>query len=211
MNAETLKDAAGERYARQLHRLERLMDVVYAIVIWRIFILLPRPEAESFNWTDLFAFLFSNKIDLLMIVVGVTIVVIYWSQNNLLFGNLKRTDGRHTVLAIIQVFSLLLFLYAVRLGTFFEGTEEARVFESLTASLVGITAAWGWYYAIKKKLISDDISSVEARQVLDKILAEPICALLTIPCAFIGPLVWEIAWLSFIPVAQVIKRIRKYR
>jgi len=200
-----------DRHVRQLLRLERLMDVIFAIVIWRIFMLLPRPETGTLNWKSLYTFLFSNRIDLLMIVVGIAIVIIYWSQNNTLFGNLERTDGRHTVMAILQVFSLLLFLYAVRMGTFFDGTLGARIFESLTASLVGLTAVAGWYYAVKKGLVSDTLSDNEARHILDRIMAEPICALLTIPCAFIGPVIWEIAWLSFIPAAQIIKRVRGYK
>ncbi len=32
------------RGTRQLRRLEMLMDVVYALVIWRLFMLMPRPE-----------------------------------------------------------------------------------------------------------------------------------------------------------------------
>ena len=34
---------------RQLRRLEMLIDVVYAIVIWRIFTLIPRPEKGDFD------------------------------------------------------------------------------------------------------------------------------------------------------------------
>lgn len=211
MGEELMNASLQGRHVRQLYRLERLMDVVFAIVLWRVFILLPRPETDSLSWDSLFTALLSNKIDFLMVFVGVAIVIVYWSQNNLLFGNLERTDGRHTVIAILQVFSLLLFLYAVRMGTFFEGDEEARLLESLTASLVGITSVWGWHYAMKKNLVYDKMSNKEARQIRDNILAEPICALLTIPCAFIGPVVWEIAWLSFIPVAQIIKRIRRAR
>ena len=41
-----------------------------------------------------------------------------------------------------------------------------------------------------------------------KTLAEPAAALLTIPCAFIGPWLWEIAWLMFIPAGQILKRMR---
>ena len=33
----------------QLSRLERLTDVVYALVIWRVFTLLPKPTAEEWG------------------------------------------------------------------------------------------------------------------------------------------------------------------
>ena len=198
-----------KRQMRQLRRLEVLIDVVYAIVIWRIFTLIPRPERGDFAWDSIAAFLLSHKSDLIMALVGIVIVIIYWTQNNTIFGNLERTDNRHTTLTIVQIFTLLLFLYAMRIGTFFEGTVGARVFESSAAALLGITSAAGWYYAMHhQRLIRQDMTGVEARDLLVKVLAEPFAALLTIPCAFIGPIVWEIAWLSFIPFAQLLKKLR---
>jgi uncharacterized membrane protein len=97
---------------RQLRRLEMLIDVVYALVILRIFTLIPRPEKGDFAWGTIVEFLLSDKGDLIMALVGMVIVIIYWTQNNTIFGNLVRTDNRHATLTIIQLFSLLLFLYA---------------------------------------------------------------------------------------------------
>ena len=206
---ENITPSLKERQARQLRRLEMLIDVVYALVIWRIFTLIPRPERGDFSFDTILEFLLSDKGDLIMVLVGMVIVIIYWTQNNTIFGNLERTDNRHTTLTIIQLFSLLLFLYAMRMGTFFEGTVGARVFESSAAALLGLTSAAGWYYAMhNQRLVREDMTGVEARDLLVKVLAEPTAALLTIPCAFIGPIVWEIAWLSFIPFAQLLKRLR---
>jgi len=107
-----------------------------------------------------------------MALVGLVIVIIYWTQNNELFGNLVSTDNRHTTLTIIQIFSLLLFLYAMRMGTFFEGTTGARVFDSATAALLGITSAAGWYYSMHNQwLIRKGMTGVEARDLLVKVLA----------------------------------------
>ena len=51
-----------------------------------------------------------------LILVGLAVTIIYWGQNNALNGKLKRTDTFHTVISIFQLFSLLLFLYSLRLG-----------------------------------------------------------------------------------------------
>jgi uncharacterized membrane protein len=206
---EKTSQATITAQVHQLRRLEMLIDVVYALVILRIFTLIPRPEKGDFAWGTIVEFLLSDKGDLIMALVGMVIVIIYWTQNNTIFGNLVRTDNRHATLTIIQLFSLLLFLYALRMGTFFEGTTGARVFESSAAALLGISSAAGWYYAMhNQRLVRPDMTGVEAHDLLVKVLAEPFAALLTIPCAFIGPVVWEIAWLSFIPFAQVLKRLR---
>ena len=193
----------------QLFRLERLSDVVFALVIIRLFTLLPKPESMDAGWWSLTDMLFSNTMDLVMILVGLILVIIYWTQHNTLYGNLAKTDNKHTAIAILQLFALLLFLYSVRMGSKFGGTLEARVFESVSAAFVGIISVIGWIYAIRNhRLVLPELSEDEARNLLEKIIVEPAVALLTIPCAFIGPVVWEIAWLAFIPVAQIIKRIR---
>ncbi|MGD8269861.1 MAG: hypothetical protein PVH69_06765 [Desulfobacterales bacterium] len=61
---------------RQLRRLEMLIDVVYALVILRIFMLIPRPEKGDFAWGTIVEFLLSDKGDLIMALVGMVIVII---------------------------------------------------------------------------------------------------------------------------------------
>ena len=104
------------RESLQLQRLARMIDVVYAIIIWRAFMLLPRPAAEQLNWEHIGAFLSANIGGFLAVAIGIAVTIIYWIQNNALFGNLQSTDSRHTTLAILQLFFLLIFLVSLRLG-----------------------------------------------------------------------------------------------
>ncbi|MCW8802822.1 MAG: hypothetical protein OQK57_00350, partial [Ignavibacteriaceae bacterium] len=48
------------RESLQLQRLARIIDVVYAIVIWRIFMLFPSPTAEQLTWEHVGSFLGAN-------------------------------------------------------------------------------------------------------------------------------------------------------
>jgi len=208
MSATIKNELRMPRETLQLWRLERLVDVIFALVIIRLFTLLPRPETMETGWWSLTDMLLNNSSDLLMILVGMVIVIIYWIQHNTLSGYLVRTNNTHTAIAIMQLFALLLFFYAIRMGSTFAGTVEARVLESGTAALVGIASVIGWVYATRnRRLVSTDLPEPEARDVLMRTMTEPAVALLTIPCAFIGPVVWEIAWLAFIPVSQIIKRL----
>ena len=199
------------RGTRQLRRLEMLMDVVYALVIWRLFMLMPRPEKIG-EWRSLSSFLSSN-VELFVIAgLALIIVIIYWVQNNALFGYLDRTDNRHTAISIVQIFFLLLFLYSIRLGLDFPGESHARALESVTAALVGIASIAGWRYAMKnRRLLSPEDTDLRAGQISDQNLAEPIAAGITLPCAFLGPIVWEIAWLSYLPVSYWLRRRRQSR
>jgi predicted ferric reductase len=122
-----------ERESRQLRRLEVLIDVIFAIVIWRIFILIPRPGTSNWHWDAIGPFLSANVLTFVLVALAIVIVIIYWLQNNALFNNLDRTDSRHTAISIVQIFFLLCFLLSIRLGVVLEASAGTRAFESCTA------------------------------------------------------------------------------
>ena len=59
-------------------------------------------------------------------------------------GRLARTDTRHMAISILQLFSLLVFLYSVRMGIEFDGDREAMIFESAAAALMGLLGVAAW-------------------------------------------------------------------
>ena len=198
-----MKDKAEDkaklrRESLQLHRLARMIDIVYAIIIWRAFTLLPKPTAEQLNWNHIGAFLSDNLGDFLVVIIGIAVTIIYWIQNNTLFGNLRSTDSRHTILSILQLFFLLIFLLSMRLGIELDASIFTRASESIAAALVGIAGAWGWSYAVKNhRLLLPEVTEPYAYGLRDRILAEPITAIITIPIAFVGPILWEVSWLTY--------------
>ncbi len=198
-----------KRWVRQLARLEILIDVVYALVIWRLFQFIPRPmENETRSVWEVFS---DDPRPVLTVAIGIVIVIVYWLQSNLLFGHLERTDLRHTVLSILQIFCLLLFLYAIAVGTNYEAATDLRVFESLTALLVGVPSYFAWRHAkYQGKLVSPSLSKKEADAISVRILAEPITAAVTIPFALFAPVLWEIAWFSF-PLVERLLRLKQDR
>lgn len=199
-----------ERDAKQLKRLERLMDVIFAILIWSVFQNLPVPSAEEFERSTNLEILTAYKNSLIIILVGVFFILTYWGQNNRVFGNLIRTDGRHAVLSILQLCFLLLYLYAVVFEMEFPGEPIALAAQGLTLALSGFTAVIAWSYAKKnRRLLSDSISSEEAEQLKIGIFAEPLTAAFTVPFAFIGPGAWNLSWLSLILFSWLLKRRHK--
>jgi uncharacterized membrane protein len=198
------------RESLQLQRLARMVDVVYAIIIWRVFMLLPRPTSEQLSWEHIGGFLSDNLGGFLMVIIAIVFTIIYWIQNNVLFGNLQSTDSRHTILSILQLFFLLLFLVSLRLGIELGASTGTRALESIAAALVGISGGGGWSYAIKNhRLLLPEVTEQYAFQLRDRILAEPITAIITLPFAFVGPILWEISWLSYPLVVWVVGRRRR--
>ena len=44
------QDALRERETRQLRRLEVFVDVIFAVVLWRFFSFLPKPDEGGLDW-----------------------------------------------------------------------------------------------------------------------------------------------------------------
>ena len=205
------EDKAGQKRAvLQIIRLERMIDVVYAIIIWRAFMLLPRPTAEQLSGENISAFLSDNLGAFILVFIAIVFTIIYWIQNNILFGNLLSTDGRHTILSILQVFFLLVFLVSIRLHIELGSSPGTRAFESIAAALVGIAGSWAWSYAIKDhRLLLPEVTKEYAYQLRARILAEPITAIITIPVAFFGAIFWELSWLCYPLVVVLVRHRRK--
>ena len=174
------------------------MDVIYALVIWRLFMLLPRPNESSSQYETVASMLVANWDILLIILLATLITVVFWLQNNELFGYLESTDSIHTGLAIFQLLFLLFFLYVIGSGLRIKATADSRAIESLAATMVGIISYASWYYAFRRRgLVSKSVSTEKAEAILQRNLAEPITAAITIPAAFIGPFFWELSWFFY--------------
>ena len=204
-----ISDAIIERGEKQLHRLATLIDVLYALLIFQIFLFLPRPDVDHFKADELMNILKSSGTVYMVMVVGMIMVIIYWGQSNLQFGNLKRTDGKHAALSIIQTFSLMLYFYFVRLDVELGGAIITLKMESVFLALAGFISIWCWYYSIKKGLVTDKVDLNEENSVYLKLMPEPITSVLTFPFAYFGPDIWTLSWLLLIPVSMITKRIRK--
>ena len=198
--------------ALQLKRLEMLMDVVFALILWRIFMILPRPEDEDVQWGSVVEMLQENWDSFALVLLSTIIIIVFWVQNNNLLGKLKRTDTVHTAISIFQLIFLLLLLYSIGLGIRSDGELVTKVMESTAALLTGLMAYLGWRYAMfRAKLVADDVTELEAKKTLDQNLAEPITAALTIPFAFVGPLAWELSWFLYPFIKYLFKRLSKNR
>ena len=204
-------DRTRKKHAfQQLHRLERLADVVYALIIWRCFMLLPRPTGKQWSGENIGVFLSDNIGAFTSVFIGIIFTIIYWLQNNVLLGNLRGTDNRHTILSILQYFFLLIFLLSLRLYIDSGASTGSLVLRSIAATLVGMAGAWGWSYAIKNhRLLLPEVTEQFAYQLRDRILAEPITAIITLPVAFVGPILWQISWLCYPLVVMFVRHGRR--
>jgi uncharacterized membrane protein len=201
-----MQEVDQQRGARHLRRLEMLIDVVFALLIWDIVSSLPLPEGTDLSLAGLGEFLGGN-LDLGIVLIGMVIVLNYWAQNNAHSGELRATNSTHALLSILQLFFLLFYTYAAALGMQFEGDEMALALQSLTLLLAGLLGFAAWAYAIREgRLLADYAREEEVTALLVRSLAEPLTALITLPLAFVGSTFWELGWLLYIPLAWYLGR-----
>lgn len=200
--------AVVERGETQLKRVMIIIDVLYALMIFRVFLLMPRPELDHFTASELVTVFKASYINYLVMTVGMILILLYWGQSHVIFGNLKRTDGNLSIMAILQAFFVLLYLYFVRLDVEMGGQTMILRLESLSLAIAGGMGVWAWHYANKRNLITDKVTKLERDKTYLKLMPEPITSVLTLPFAVLGPGIWTLSWLLMIPVSLILKKVR---
>jgi len=197
--------AQVERDKQRFQRLQTLIDSVFALVIVLIAFDIPRPDEVA--TAGFGPFLKQQLTGIVTQAIGLAVVLVYWFQSNALLGNLVRTDGKHAVFCVFQVFAVLIYLHAVGLGADLDSIPPVLALQSLAAVLVGFMAAAAWWYASKdNRLLSSDISKAEVGALRLRVLAEPLTAVLTFGLAFVSPLMWELGWLAYPLFAALLRR-----
>ena len=200
-----------------LKRLECLTDVVFAILIWQIFMLIPTPDSIGKTWPSLFEYAAENGVLVLVVLVGVGWVIVYWIQSNILFSALKATDKFHSAVSITQLFLLFVFLYSMKLGVDIGGSAGTWAFESISSTAIGLCAYLAFEHARRSRLLlHEDVSDEAAAKMSAWAKAAPISTGVTIPFAFIpGPVLlgfsvtWESSFFIYPIVVAIIKRFSR--
>lgn len=196
-----------ERGVGILSSLKIVVNVLYALLLFEIFMILPRPDDPELNYLSLVEIYNEHSIKLVVIIVGLILILTYWIQTNRQLGNLVRSSPIHASLAIIQMVCLMLYLYFVRFDMEFDGMTFALQMESVFLALAGFIGVYNWMYVRKNDLTSDQIDQHEKRAMLFQFLPEPLASLFSLPFATFGPGVWTLSFLIVIPLGYFLKKI----
>jgi uncharacterized membrane protein len=201
----SISSARLQRESRELRRLETLIDTVFALAI--IMIVWDEPSPTQSASVDLLGFIAERAQHMLMALIGIVVVLVYWFQSNLLLGNLSRTDPKHAILSILQIFMVLVYLLTVSYGIDIGNEPLILAMQSIAAALVGLAAACAWWYAShRRRLLTDETDDSDVSALRLRVLAEPLTALLTVGLAFVSPLLWELGWLTYPLFVVILQR-----
>lgn len=207
-----MKDFSKAEIKRQknsLTRIQTLLDVVYGLMIFRLFMLIPRPTEEQLANRDFIQMFIENGTNLLVVFIGVVLIIIYWGQSTRQFGHLNRVDGTVATIAIVQVFCLLIYLYFMRLDNETDGDEFTLLMESVFMAIAGFLGIYNWQYSRKQGFFEESLTMKESYEMVYKFYPEPIVACLTIPLALVGTGWYSAGWLLLIPVTWLMNTRKK--
>ena len=201
--------AQKERGAEFLFSLKILTNVLFALLLFQVFLILPRPDDPELDYYSLKQIFGGNKDKLVVIFIGLVLIVIYWIQINKQLGNLKRSSAFHAAVAVCQMFSLMLYIYFVRFDMEFDGLEIALQMQSVFLALSGFLGVYNWVYARKHELTSEFINEEEEKHMFFQLLPEPCAALFSLPFATLGSGAWSLSFLIILPLTYVFGKLGK--
>lgn len=206
--SESIK-AQIERGTSLLSSVQIVINVLYALMIFQVFLILPRPDDPELRYHSLEQIYSENLNVLLVMVVGLVLIILYWIQFNRQLGNLVRSTPIHASLSVLQMFCLMIYLYFLRFDMEFDGMKLALQMESIFLALAGFVGAFNWLYARKHQLTSDNIDDNEVKGIFYSLLPEPLASLFTLPFAAFGPGIWTLSFLIIVPINYGLKLMRK--
>lgn len=189
-------------------RIQTVVDVIYALVLFQLFILLPKPTRQMIQ-QDNFESLIDEGSGFITVVIGIVWIILYWGQSNTQFGHLRKLDKNLASIAIVQLFFLMLYLYFIKLDNETNADVLALVGESVCLAIAGFLGIWFWRSARNKDMLLKEVTSEQASAIHYSFLTEPIVAVITIPFAFINVTWYTLAWLLVIPLGIFFKRRQK--
>lgn len=194
-----------------LCRLSRFIDVVYAVIFFHIMSQY-LPHFEEGTWMGkpygLLSHFYDSRMELLRIIIGSGLALLYWNQSVGIFKHLVRTNYTHAALSLLQLFFVVLFVYFAIADPNLE-SKSSPALQAASLAIAGFMSVGLWKYAAKNSLIREGMTKEEINQVTKGNLMEPLTAVFNIGLAFVGPMVWTLAWFLLPPIFLWILKKRK--
>jgi uncharacterized membrane protein len=189
-----------------LDRIAFFSDAVMAIAITLLVLEVRLPATEA-------AVTFSRRLlalwpKYLGYFVSFWVIALYWNAHHRCFLHLRGYDVR----LIYLNFLFLMFLAFVPFPTallFSNPTGTASVvLYAGTAAGMGLSLAWLWIYAVRRRLIVTGLGRPVIRDIQLNLLLPPLIFLVTAGVAFLDSTAAMYAWLLLVPV-YAFRRLRE--
>ena len=192
MKENAAESATGRK---RLRRLERFLDIAYAVLFVNFIMYLPL--TENMAWSDLplglVSLLLDNSLDLMRLFIAVGLTLISWNLTHKLLGPLERSNAVHTLLSLLQTVFICLFLFFAIADPEVESVSS-RVGQCICLAISGFIGIASWSYARKNGFAKAELTETQKDDVGRSVIIEPVTALLNTGLGFVGPGTWTLGW-----------------
>jgi hypothetical protein len=185
----------------KLRSLGRFLDVVFALMFFRIVEFLP--PFQDGRWVQLphgiLSLLASQPTNLMRVVFGLVVTVYYWNRKNTLLGVLIRSNGIFATLSIAALSFLCLFMYALIADPTYVGGVPTLLLQSVSLVISSLLSLFVLRYAIHANLTQPELRS-SAVQIARTDLSNPLTAVIATGLSWCGLTIWTLSWFALMPL-----------
>jgi len=138
--------------------------------------------------------------------ISFAVISVYWIAHHRMFRFVVRWNGGLLAVNLLFLFFVVqLPLLASILGSY-GALPVATALYAIGLAAMGFASAGLWVYAMRRRLLSPNLSPAFERYVLSRALAVASVFVISIPLAFISPLLAELSWLAVSAALVLLRR-----
>jgi hypothetical protein len=195
---------------QQLRSLGAFLDVIFALMFFRIVEFLP--SFRDGHWQHLphgeLSLLASQPANLTRVVFGLVIIVYYWTRKNALLGLLGKSNGVFATLSMASLSFLCMFMYALIADPMYVGGVPTLLLQSVSVLIVSLLSYLALLYAIHADLVRPELKP-SAKQIARIDLRNPLTAIVAAGLSWSGLTIWTLSWFVLMPLFGWLLAIRK--
>lgn len=179
-----------------LERVVFFSDAVMAIAITLLVIDLKLPEIPAAAAaSELPASLAALTPRIMSFVISFAVISVYWSSHHRYFSYIRSYDGRLLLLNLVFLFFIVLMPFAAGMAGEYGYLPLGTIIYGAAVAATGLSIAALWHYASHShRLVDPDLSADEIRRRNLVAFVVPALFILSLPFAFIHPLISQAIW-----------------
>jgi len=189
-----------------LERIVFFSDAVIAIAITLLAIDLRVPNISGATEAMFLQTLSDLLPQYFAFFISFAVIAIYWVAHHRMFRFIVDWDGGLLALNLVFLFFVVQQpLLASILGSF-GNLGSATAIYALGLSLMGFASVSLWLYAVRRRLVSPNLSPGMIRYVGIRAAGAAVVFAVSVPLAFISPVLAEISWTSVAVISFAFRR-----
>ena len=196
----------GSNEPLALERIVFFSDAVMAIAITLLAIDLRLPDVSGVDSAAYMRMLVDLVPRYFAFAMSFAVIGVYWAAHHRMFRSVVRWDRGLMALNLLFLFFVVqLPFVSASLGDYGDLPVATAVYAVLL-SLMGFSSYALWMHCVRRRLVSEEVTPAFARYVALRAVAVAVVFAISVPLAFISPLLAEMSWLATTGVLFVISR-----